>query len=355
MNAVPALDRNQVTTLFDGMFTEFFAAESGANGELASVQFFEKRPDLGEIKAGAPASWELRAPRTSALRIATSGLLIGRLDNLWISWLDGDRLGFASLGQEQPGQLTLEQGERLIEPAIMIPGDLLLQLGWLPGKRSLLVHRVHAPADGKQMNATKAEIGPMDEPLLAAAAAVPGSDKELVHLFTLEAEPGKDPCAVHRIVQSTTLVKETRSDPIAGLTPLPPGRLGTSVNPKGVAAMAFVARRAADRAAVLVVVSFSNQEPHVSVGTSELPDLQQDAISAHVDFYKRVGELKFLVYAVTGRGALTRAATHLDEARVVRKDVGADYGYPIVMATGASYELGHDRDGKPLAINLGAL
>lgn len=93
----------------------------------------------------------------------------------------------------------------------------------------------------------------------------------------------------------------------------------------------------------------------MSVGTSELPDLQQTAVSAHVDFYKRVGELSFLVYAVTKRGALTRAATHLEEARVVRKDVGADYDYPIVMATGASYELGHDQDGKPIAVNLGAL
>jgi hypothetical protein len=352
MNAAPPLDRNQVTTLFDGKFTEFFGATLSASDELTSVQFYEKRPDLGEVTLLQSVGWEMHAPHGAQLRLGASGIRLDPLDNLWISWSQGDQLVFASLGQKQPGKLQLARGEQPIEPAIMVPGDVLLQFSWRSDAGALRVHRVHAPTDGPQMELTSAELAKVASVVLAAAAPIPGNSKELAHLFTLEAKPGADPCAVQRVVQGTKLVSERASEPIAGLTPLAPHRLATIVNLKGGAAMAYVARRDADGAVVLVLVSFGNQEPKVSVGTSVLPHEQQDAISGQAAFYTRPDELDFVVFTVDPHGALIMAQSDLEHARVLRKNVGADYGYPIFMAQGAAYEVHPDPKDGLAAVNI---
>src|SRR5579863_7636170 len=61
MEAQTYPSRDAVSVLSDGRFTELYVALiDGPNHELTTQQFFERRPDLGEVEFLKRVDWEVR-------------------------------------------------------------------------------------------------------------------------------------------------------------------------------------------------------------------------------------------------------------------------------------------------------
>ena len=76
-----------ITAFYDGEFVEFFVVRTDPkNSDFMSVQFFESRPDLGEIKRLKQVAWGIPVPKDAALFVATSGRLRDDLGTFWAGW-----------------------------------------------------------------------------------------------------------------------------------------------------------------------------------------------------------------------------------------------------------------------------
>ena len=83
MMRTSGLTHRQVGTLFNGKFTEFYAVLRDASGSVATAQFYETRPDLGEAAHLKTGSWKLPAP--SRNDVAPSGSSSGN-SSAGLSW-----------------------------------------------------------------------------------------------------------------------------------------------------------------------------------------------------------------------------------------------------------------------------
>src|SRR5687768_1970771 len=80
------LSGRSVISLFDGRAELYLAYAEGAKREIVMRQFFEKRPDLGEIAFMKDVPWEEPLPTDAELFVPTSGLGRNVLKAFWLGW-----------------------------------------------------------------------------------------------------------------------------------------------------------------------------------------------------------------------------------------------------------------------------
>src|SRR5690242_12726836 len=104
-----------VSVLSDGRFAEMYVtAVDPQTREIASMQFYEPRPDLGGAEFLKKVNWEARVPEGAQPFIATSGRLQGELNAFWLGWRDAKSFNALSVYQEAPIRAALHEEDQVI-------------------------------------------------------------------------------------------------------------------------------------------------------------------------------------------------------------------------------------------------
>lgn len=355
MNVLVTLKDSQMATLFDGNFTEFFVLTRDAKEEITTTEFYERRPDLGEIDHLKDVGWQETVFRGAELHLPVSGLLADWLKTFWITWKDPDahppQLEALALTQEQPIDLALANHEELIFPALMVSGARLLQFSWRPaGEAWDLVQHTFSGEMGKTGMVTSRNLGMQAyNPLTSIAVPVPGSDRAEGHVAWLDKHSGGLTIET-AWVEGGKVRRSTRSNLVGDLSVLPAQRLDGLATPSGQFAVGFIGLDEESDVHVLI----HRVDDTGSLGQTVKHALPQGlrVHGAAFRFYKRWDELDFVIVLLEEGGVLSMVESDLLERKVLRKDVALDYDFPLLVSAGAVYEVRPTATGALEAINL---
>jgi hypothetical protein len=335
MEAQTYPSRDAVSVLSDGRFTELYVALiDGPNHELTTQQFFERRPDLGEVEFLKRVDWEVRvAPRDALPFIATSGRLQGDLDAFWVGWRAGDSVSALSVYQEEPIRATLADGDQLVSQPIIMPSKKLYYYFW----HGAQLRRFEFTGEfGHPGTVAMVELASeQSSPALSASRAVPGSTADEAVLGLVEMHNAGAAPAV--LFVSGKTVKRMAGEPVAGYVPLPRQHPGLHVDTQGTVTIAFVAERRDNKAYGLIECACPRDKTTCQVTTKPLPEVTPGSLySAAPIYYERTASRKLFVLVLDVNGKLSEIRG--GSLRLMRSGVDRSYSFPILTTVGARYE-----------------
>lgn len=326
-----------IVTFDDGEFTEFYAvAVNPQSRELVSFQFFESRPDLGEIKLLKKVEWDTKVPEDAHPFVAASGILRDKLNTFWTGWKDGKKIHAISLFHEDPIVVDYPAGGKFIDPPIVLAGKNMQQYYVAPGETQSTIRCLEFAGD----SAAKVPVATHDiftldhEPLLCSAAPVIGSVEKRACLAWLQV--AGDGCILSVLPIIGDSAGKVISLPIDKIKPLAKQKLALQAFADGLVCAGFVGETEGG-GYLLVKCGFNLQK-----GTSEAQKVSLTLTpgsiqSARVVYYKiRDWHESFgcfltnknEVYVTSGESGLV----------LLEKEVGPGYDYPIVTSYTGRYE-----------------
>jgi hypothetical protein len=328
-----------LTTFYDGMYTEFFVASIDPHSrELTTTEFYEKRPDLGDIQILKRVNWDVAVPPGGQLFVATSGLLRNNVNAFWVGWRTSDTLSALSVFQESPINAPLDPQMKLIRPAILVPSGKMLHYFWLPkdGAWSLYTYRFQSD-QGKRGSVSRERLRQTNrEPLLSAAVPIPGAEDDRTAVAWIEqADTGIRLTAMLSAGDSSEILV-TPAIPL--ITAVPRQRLAMHVGKSGIISVGFVAE-SRTRGYVAMEVRFDFPKHIFTFHPSSLRIPFDSVSSACMIYSKNQHERSCHVYAVTETGVLSVTKPGSDLVRVLREQVDPSYDYPVLTSATGMYEV----------------
>jgi hypothetical protein len=338
----PAVDQaivsEAITTFFDGKFTDFFAVTSEPTShELVTIEFYEKRPDLGDIRFLKQVSWNVVVPPDGQLFVATSGLLRDHLNTFWVGWRTPDTLSALSVYQEAPINAPLDPAAKLIYPAIVLPSKKMVHYVWLPKEETWSLYKYDFQGNqGERGSVTRERVSQIDrEPVLSAALPIPGADDDRTAVAWIEqADSGIKISAA--LFSGDSL--ETLSTPaIPFVTPMPHQRLAMHVNSSGTISVGFIME---SRIGGYVVMEVQFDIPkHLFTFHPEPLYVERGTLHSACMFYsKDQHERRSFVCALSEGGVLTVTKPGSTFVQAIREQVDLGYDFPILTSSTGRYE-----------------
>jgi hypothetical protein len=339
---IPAVDQaivaEAITTFFDGKFTDFFAVVvDPSSRELISMEFYEKRPDLGEIQFLKQVGWDIVVPPEAQPFAATSGLLRDQVNAFWAGWRTPDTYSALSLYQEGPLNLPMDPAARLIQPAIVVPSRNMLQYFWLPKDDAWSLYRHEFRGNqGERGSVATSRIGPAGhEPLLSSAIPIPGAEDDRSAVAWIEQTDIGIKATAMLFSGDTSESLSTPAVPF--VAPVKRQRLAMHVSAGGTVSIGFVAESKIGGYVVMEVrFDFAN---HIFTFHPASLRLEPGSVhSACMFFSKNPHEHDSFVCALSAKGVLTVMKPGSDFVRVVREHVDPAYDFPILTSSTGRYE-----------------
>jgi hypothetical protein len=335
MEAQTYPSRDAVSVLSDGKFTELYVALiDGQHHEMTTQQFFEKRPDLGEVEFLKRVNWEVPVAPPDALPfIATSGRLQADLDAFWVGWRAGNSVSALSIFQEEPIRATLADGDQLVSQPIIMPSKKLYYYFW----HGAQLRRLEFTGEfGHPGSVAMVELSSeQSSPALSASRAVPGStaDESVIGLVEMR----NDGAAPAVLFVSGKSVKRIAGEPVAGYVPLARQHAGLHVDTQGGVTIAFLAERRDNKAYALIECVCPRDKTTCQVTTKPLPEVTPGSMySAAPIYYERTASRKLFVLVLDLDGKLSEVRG--GSLRLIRSRVDRSYSFPILTTVGARYE-----------------
>ena len=331
------LSYKNVATYSDGAFVEIFIANrKPSNGHLETIEFYEDRPDLGEIKKLKTVPWDVMMPENAELIIAAAGKPRNQLNSFWAAWREQDRYSAMSIFQEKAIELKLDPAAELVYPPIALPSKKFQQLFWQETNNTWkLSSAMFSGVLGQkgEVRVTKLTSA-KTQPLVSVSAPVPAENEDLSVVAWAEADLKGSIASVALIHQESLKLFSCKK--VEGLFPLVPQRVGVHVNPMGLVVFGFVAFDIA-QAEYKLVESYNNLETgECEIQTEKLALAPKSVVSAGVFYYMDTDEVSKFIFVNNNKQELLsviRGTPHL-----YRKDVQPDYDYPIVATILSRYE-----------------
>jgi hypothetical protein len=326
--------REAVSVLSDGKFTEMYVAVAdGHNREVTSQEFFERRPDLGEVEFLKRVNWEVSMPPGGEPFIATSGRLQGDLNAFWLGWSDAASVSALSVFQEGPIRAELDASDRLISQPVIMPNKKLYYYLWHGAE----LRRLEFSGEfGERGSVVTAELSTEKAaPALSASRAVPGSmvDESLVGLV----ETHDDAIQPAVLFVSGKNVKRVAGQPLAGYSPLLRQRIGMHVDGQGTVTIAFLAEQLQSKAYALIEATCKPATGKCGVETRPLPEVTAGTLySSAPIYYERGSPRKLFVLVLDKDGKLSEIRN--GRLRQIRSGVDRSYSFPILTTMGGRYE-----------------
>lgn len=342
-----------LTTFYDGEFTEFFgAAARSESRELILVEFYERRPDLGEIEELKQINWNVRVPEQASVFVATSGLLRDSLGVFWLGWRDEASLSALSLFQESPVTVSMEADDLIIQPPIVVASKKMHQYFWRfrSGAWSLLRHEFTGEFGSPGKAETVLVHRTKSEPILFAAASIPGSERDqtLVAWVSVTDED----TIVNALLLSDDSPVEFASYPIPGIPPLGRQRIGVHVEPNGCFSISFIVKHLSY---VLFEFTFDPVDPaeeRTKINATPIHVPPDTIYSARIFYHKSTMERDSFLCLLSEEGVLTLMVPDDDYVQVIRQDVDLSYDFPILTSAGGIYEARFNQQGEIELVSL---
>jgi len=348
------IEAEAVTTFFDGTFTEFFVVDAPpGTRELATIEFYEKRPDLGEIERLKQVDWKVVVPEKADLFVATSGLRRNYVNAFWVGWHEEDSLYALSVFQERPIGVEFKPHDIRIHPAVVGPDGRMNQYFWRSEKQgwALCRHVFTGKMDEPGTVETQRLLQAPHRPELSTVAPVPGNEEgEVVVAWAAREEEGVAFRAVHA---DGDVFRRLTSTAIPGVNLWLDQRLALHVVPGEVTAWMSGAVQLGEARHGLFEVRFDFVEEETSIGAVPLrrpADAQLHA--AQVFYYHDPTEHRRFVGLLDEEGTLAVGRPGHEVAHIVRREVPLSYDFPMLTSLGARYEAGITKEGEIVLVSL---
>lgn len=335
MNSQRLISAPTVTTYHDTQRAEVFVVTAeGGSRELITIQFFEKRPDLGEIERLKQANWTVKVPEGQALFIATAGQRRDALKTSWVGWRDQTMLNGLSLFLEKPLSVPINSTDRLIDPPVIVQGRMHLYFFRLDRDEAQL-WRHEFTGDMGQSGAclTKKLLALPAFPTVGALAPIAGPAGEVVVAWM---EAGNNGMRV-----GTTLIKGEpgpvlRTEALPQLRPLERMRLGVYAVPGAPARVRGVAQ-ALDGSTYQLFEAVCDLSGAAANAQTQQLKLPKNSLHSAASFYlKQPEEAQSFTCLLSKQGVLLLYAD--EQFRELRRGVPLEYDFPVVTTLGARHE-----------------
>lgn len=317
-----------MAVLYNGNSAEMLVAYSDeTTGGLHTLQFEETRADLGEIELLLQFDWTRRAPAGASIVIPEAGHPLSKLDEYWLMWRTGDSL----FGQSSHHSLALAsaiaEDEWTVDRPLVAGNRELHVYGWRGG--GLVRHRYGAAVNVE----TVMEIGA--RPARSICAPLPGDEDGTAFIgYINEADGGIVATALYARA-GKMLQLDGRAEGRYRL--MGRARMGAHVGRKARPALAVMTESHDDRVYALLEAQFDFRKKECVWKRTNLEAIPVgNLMSAAVFYYKTQDAPEPFVLAVTQAGDLVLPRKR--NVTVVRRDVGAAYGYPILTTLTNRYE-----------------
>lgn len=348
------IEAEAATTFFDGTYAEFFVVTTRPDARrLVTTEFYERRPDLGEIEQLKQVDWGIVVPEKADLFVATSGLRRNYVNAFWVGWQQDDSLYALSVFQERPVGVEFGSNDVRIHPAVVDPDGRMNQYFWRPEEQGwALCRHVFTGELGEPGTAeTQRLLQVPHRPVLSTGAPVPGSEKGT--FVVAWAERNEEGMAFRSVRLDGRTLQRLTSTAIPAVDLLPDQRLALHVVPGGNTAwvsgtVQFDATRYG-----LLEVRFDFVEEETSIGTAPLRQPTNAPLHAAQAFYYHdpEGHRRF-VGLLDEEGTLAVGRSGDEEARVLRREVPLSYDFPILTSLGARYEAGITEEGEIVLVPI---
>lgn len=340
--------RDAVSVLSDGVDSEMYvAAVDARTREMTSYQFYETRPDLGEVDLLKRVEWDVPVPPGAQLFIATAGQPQGLLNAFWLGWRDQNSVSALSVFQEAPARAALVAGDRLIAAPIVAAGSRKLHYYFWRGSE---LYRLEFTGElGKPSAVETVRLAAENvAPSVFASRAVPGrsDDHEVVGFVTTR------PTALEAgvVFIAGREVHRVAGDPVAGYLPLERQKPGIHVGADEVVTVGFVAQHRETKA-YAVIETTCDRVGKCSTSSRALAGVPPASLhSAAVIYYERRSPRQMFVLVLESRGRLSEAARR--GLRPLRENVDLQYSFPILTTIESRYEARLAADGRPTLVAL---
>lgn len=335
MNSPRLIPAATVTTYHDTQRAEVFVVTvDGKSRELSTVQFFEKRPDLGEIEVLKKANWKVKVPENQTLFMATAGQRRDALKTSWVGWKNDAALNGLSLFLEKPVSVPLLAIDRLIDPPVIVNRKMHQYFFRTEGGRSQLWRHEFAGDMGQPGACQTVKVLDLTAgSATGAAAPVPGPDGQVVVAWVQADEQGLRVGAA-LIKGEPEKVLHTAS--IAALKPIERLRLGVYTASKALAQVTCVAQKP-DGSAYQVVEAVCDFENGAAKTQTQPLKLPPNTLHAAASFYLKLPEeAQGFTCLLNKQGTLFLYEN--ERLREWRRAVPLQYDFPMVTTLGARHE-----------------
>lgn len=334
-----------IATYSDGELTEFFIAtvEPKKQG-LITVEFFERRPDLGEIDRLKQVPWDVPVPEDVTLFVAGSGLLRDDLGTMWTGWRDDQALYALSLFQEQPVRVAIQDPKQLIQPAITVASKKMHQYWYQPEGDSwqLLRHELSGEF-GQSGSVRTVTLGQYEgQPAIVGAAPVPDAKQDQVVVAWVGRQAAHSRVGIARIQGDS--VETVYSQPLENRVPIEGQPPGIHVDAELGVTVGFVAESVLTGVYSFVEAVCDAGAETCSTQTQSLDIYPKGLHAARIFYYKSRSETDRFLCMLKQEGLLV--VSNLHRERVMRQHVDPSYGFPIVTSAGARYEAAFTEEGE---------
>lgn len=336
-----------VTTFFDGTYTEFFVASTTPDvRELVTTEFYERRPDLGEIERLKQVNWEVVVPEDTDLFVATSGLRRNYVNAFWVGWRTEDSLSALSIFQERPITVEVGSSDTLIHPAVVRPSGQMDQYFWRSEEQgwALFRHVFTGEMDEPGTVETRRLLQTSGQPELTTVAPVPGNEEGQV--VVAWGERDEEGLILRAVLQNGEDLRRLTSMAIQETDFLPNQRLALHVIPGDVTAWVSGVIQLGGAQVGLLEGRFDFTEEETAAEVTSLPqptDAQLHA--AQTFYYQDPTEHRRFAGQLDEQGTLAVGRPGREDAHVLRRDVPLSYDFPILTSLGARYEVRGTEEG----------
>ncbi|MFN0103710.1 MAG: hypothetical protein ACKV2U_16685 [Bryobacteraceae bacterium] len=319
--------------LYNGRSAEMLVAYADdATGELHTLQFEETRADLGKVELSLRFDWERTAPPGASIVLPEAGQPLSKLDEYWLMWRGGDLLAGQSAHHHGPLSSILTEDEWLIDRPLVAGNQELHAYGWRGGE---LVRHLYAARTGAPRVTVDTVLDIGARPARSFCAPLPGADDGTALVgFVNEPDGGVAATAVY-VRGGKVLKSEGRAEGRYRL--MGRHRMGVHVGRKSRPALAVMTESHDDGSYALLEARFDFGKKECVWKRTKLETVPPGSLeSAAIFYYKTQDAPEPFVLAVDRAGHLISPRRR--NVKIMRQDVGAGYGYPILTTMTNRYE-----------------
>ncbi len=332
------INNEAVTSFYNGETTEFYLASlKPPDNILRTTEFFERRPDLGEIQFLKNISWDIKVSPEAKLFIGKSGLSKDQLKTFWTGWFDDNNYYALSLYQENPIKVELGNNISLISPPVITANKKLNQFFWKDNNGKWTLCKFEFSGEFQK----KGEVKTIDlfdlnnKPLLSKTAPLIGSEKnEIVVSWVSIIE---DSIKVFAQYFSDDSSKPVSAFGIPDLVPVENQRLSLISASEELNGVGLLTKNENGNY-IYLRYDFNFKTSKYDLQTFQIDLTPNSIISAQTFFYNDEEELSGFMCVVNKENKLIFIKPKTGFKRIIRDNVEPDYNYPILTSSGASYE-----------------
>jgi len=345
MNTVGLL---AVGSFYDGRFVELFVAHAaGSKGLLRSTEFYEHRPDLGEVRELKSVDWDVVVPDRAALFVPSSGQLRNQLKAFWLAWQEGDRLHAQSIFHEQPIVATVAADDRFAPGPVILPDGRLHQYFWR--EQTLMRHDFSGPVSAPGAVETVQLFKVQQTVLLSAAAPIPNATENSCVVVWIEQTDAGCKFVFAKLTGATVAI--VGSAVATDVLPFEQQTMALHSDGKGRLFASALCISKVRRARMIVRATCQPLIPQARIASTVLPALRSlipsdvGAVhSAHGVFTKALANPEWCHHILSQDGSLFQSTKA--ETRLLRHGVSLDHNFPILATKGMVFEAVYRQDGN---------